>query len=184
MIRLLRLNSDGSPPPTPMIACLDVDYRPDGTAAAACVLFERWTDERPADIHVAFAPGAPEDYQPGAFYLRELPCLLRVLAGVRAPLDVVVVDAYVTLDPEGRPGLGARLHEALGRGPRVVGVAKTRFAAATHAVPVIRGTSKAPLWITAAGMDAASAADHVRSMHGPHRVPTLLRLVDRVAREA
>lgn len=164
-----------------MLACLDVDYRDGGAARAACLTFNGWTAAHPASSHAALVP-EPPDYQPGAFYLRELPCLQAVLALVTVPLDVIVVDAYVTLDPAGRPGLGARLFDALGGAVIVVGVAKTRFATATHAVPVLRGASQSPLWITAAGMDVDTAAAHVRSMHGPHRVPSLLRAVDRLAR--
>jgi deoxyribonuclease V len=166
-----------------MLACLDVDYRAGGTAKAACLTFETWTAPRAASAHTIVVTEPPGDYQPGAFYLRELPCLQAVLALVTVPLQVIVVDAYVTLDPAGRPGLGARLHEALGEVVSVVGVAKTRFATATHAEPILRGSSQSPLWITAACMDIATAAAHVRSMHGPHRVPTLLREVDRLARE-
>jgi deoxyribonuclease V len=126
----------------------------------------------------------PHAYEPGELYRRELPCLLRVLEEVTVPLDVVVVDAFVTLDPAGRPGLGARLYESLRRTVAVVGVAKTRYAAATTAIPILRGTSQSPPWITAAGMDASVTADHVRSMHGPHRIPTLLRRVDQLGRQS
>src|SRR6185436_8735539 len=156
----------------------------DGSAVAACVVFAAWTSDRVVATHVARIAQVAHAYEPGELYRRELPCLLRVLADVTVPLDVVVVDAYVTLDPAGRPGLGARLYEALGRTVAVVGVAKTRYAAATTAIPILRGTSQSPLWITAAGMDASVAADHVRSMHGPHRIPTLLREVDQLARQA
>jgi deoxyribonuclease V len=165
-----------------MLACLDVDYRADGTAKAACLTFDAWTAGAPATSHVVVVPAPSGGYQPGAFYLRELPCLQAVLSLVTAPLDVIVVDAYVTLDPAGRPGLGQRLHDALGNAGSVVGVAKTRFAAATHAVSILRGSSRTPLFVTAAGMDAAAAAAHVRSMHGDHRIPTLLRAVDHLAR--
>jgi deoxyribonuclease V len=67
----------------------------------------------------------------------------------------------------------------------VVGVAKTRFAGAGgSAVPICRGGSRSPLYITAAGADAIDAAGWVAAMHGPHRVPTLLKRVDRLARTA
>ena len=54
----------------------------------------------------------------------------------------------------------------------VIGVAKSAFRTATHAVPVIRGTSERPLYVTAAGMPRADAADLVRrgiptAMYGP-----------------
>ena len=174
--------ADGSPRPT--LACLDVDYRRDETAVAACLLFADWSDARPARPYVARVAGHVAAYRPGELFRRELPCLLEVLAMVREPLELVVVDAYVTLDPAGRLGLGGHLHDALGGGVAVVGVAKTPYAAATMALPVLRGKSRVPLWITSLGIDPAVAAAHVHAMHGPHRMPTLLRAVDRLARTA
>jgi deoxyribonuclease V len=93
----------------------------------------------------------------------------------------VVVDAYVWLADDA-PGLGARLHEALGEAVPVVGVAKTSFRGATRAVQLLRGTSTQPLYVTAAEMSAETAATHVASMHGAHRIPALLRRVDQLAR--
>ena len=63
---------------------------------------------------------------------------------------LLVVDGYTDLDPGGRPGLGAHAHAEFGI--PVIGVAKSRFRTATHAVPVMRGSSARPLFITAAGM--------------------------------
>ncbi|MBI4952301.1 MAG: endonuclease V [Myxococcales bacterium] len=167
-----------------MLACVDVDYRPDGSAVAACLLFGAWSDARPVEEHVERITANVAPYEPGELFRRELPCILKVLALVAVPLEVVVVDAYVTLDPAGRPGLGAHLHDALGHHVAGVGVAKTRYAAATMALPVYRGASRAPLWVTAVGIEPAVAAEHVRAMHGGHRIPTLLREVDRLARTA
>jgi deoxyribonuclease V len=47
---------------------------------------------------------------------------------------------------------------------------------------VFRGGSGSPLFVTAVGVDAAEAVRDIKRMHGAHRVPTLLRLVDRLAR--
>ena len=55
----------------------------------------------------------------------------------------------------GRPGLGARAYAEFGI--PVIGVAKSRFRTATHAVPVVRGSSGRSLFVTAAGMPAADA---------------------------
>jgi deoxyribonuclease V len=165
-----------------VIAALDVSYGARG-AAVACVLFERWTDPVEADARVVLV-GDVAAYEPGAFYRRELPCLLAALGALAAPPEIVVVDGYVWLSAEGRPGLGARLHEALGGGTRVVGVAKTSFMGSAFAEPVVRGESARPLYVTAVGVDAASAAGWIRQMHGEHRVPTLLKRVDRLCRDA
>jgi deoxyribonuclease V len=164
-----------------MLACVDADYRAEG-AVAACVLFRQWTDACPAGELVEHLSRV-EPYQPGQFYRRELPCLLAVLAHVTEPLEAVVIDGYVWLADEGRPGLGAHLYEALGRAVPVIGVAKTHFAGVRVARPVVRGTSRKPLWVTAAGIDPDTAAAHVRAMHGPFRVPALLRRVDQRCRQ-
>lgn len=174
-----------------MLAAVDVDYRPDH-ALAACVLFDAWTDAAPGAVVVARAPLAAP-YVPGELYRRELPPLLAVLAEAR-PLgrpDVVVVDGNVWLGPgadggAGRPGLGARLHEALaaaGAPAAVVGVAKTRFAGAPT-VEVLRGRSARPLHVSALGLEVERAAALVRAMHGDARIPTLLAAADRACRRA
>ena len=164
-----------------MIACVDVDYRDTG-AVAACVLFRDWADGLSAGEKVACLREV-EPYVPGQFYRRELPCLLAVLNRVEEPLETVVVDGYVWLGDERTPGLGARLHEALGGSVPVVGVAKTRFAGASSAVAaVLRGGSSSPLFVTAVGLELETSARHVRGMLGPHRIPTLLKAVDGLCR--
>jgi deoxyribonuclease V len=165
------------------LACVDVDYRVRG-AAAGCVLFTGWTDATAARELVATATAAEvAPYVSGQLYRRELPLLERVLALVGHPLDVVIVDGNVWLDAAGAPGLGAHLWEALGRTSAVIGVAKRSYVGAP-AVQVRRGDSASPLHVTAAGMDPAAAADHIRAMDGPYRMPTLLTRVDRLCREA
>ena len=162
----------------PMIACVDVDYRT-GCAVAASLWFRGWAAESPSHDAVEYFSEVAE-YEPGAFYRRELPCLLGVLA--RGPkADVVVIDGYVWLG-DFAPGLGARLHAAIGG--IVVGVAKTRYASATDAVEVRRGGSQSPLFVSAVGMPVEEAAARLREMHGTYRVPTLLKQVDSLARTA
>lgn len=163
-----------------MIYALDVDYRDDGSALAAAVGFSAWTDPAPAEERAVMVPSVAP-YEPGAFYRRELPCLLAALARVSGPLEGVVVDAHVWLRGEGDPGLGARLWEALERAVPVVGVAKQAFAGGI-ASAVHRGGSARPLWVTAAGMDVEDACARVSSMHGAHRIPTLLKRVDALCR--
>jgi deoxyribonuclease V len=122
-------------------------------------------------------------YQPGQFYLRELPPVRAVLATLgKVLLSLIVVDGYVELDPDGRPGLGALVHDEFG--VPVIGVAKSAFRSATQAIPVLRGSSAKPLFVTAAGMPGAAAAELVRAMAGPFRLPDALRRVDALARGA
>jgi deoxyribonuclease V len=117
-------------------------------------------------------------YRPGEFFLRELPLLRAVLAGLPR-LGLFVIDGYADLDPAGRPGLGAHAHAAFG--VPVIGVAKTRFRTATHPVEVLRGRSARPLFVTAAGMPLDQAASLVQRMAGPFRLPDALRHADALA---
>jgi deoxyribonuclease V len=119
-------------------------------------------------------------YRPGAFFERELPVLRAVLAGL--PLSMIVVDSYVDLDPDGRPGLGRHVHDTFG--VPVVGIAKTGFHTATHAIPVRRGSATNPVYVTSAGIDRDRAAALVAAMAGEHRLPSAVRHVDRLARGA
>ncbi len=161
-----------------MIAIVDVHYDGD-VARAACVVAE-WTDAAPRAEQVVRVPGiAP--YVPGHFFVRELPPIRAVLAVAisSARVDAVVIDGFVWLGP-GRPGLGGHLHAAIGL--PVVGVAKNPFRGA-RPIEVRRGSSKKPLYVTAVGMDARTAASHVRKMHGPYRLPTLIRWADELSRK-
>ena len=159
-------------------AAVDVHYLSTGGARAAAVLsadaaFTHVLAERTAIV--ARVPA----YRPGEFYRRELPPLRAVLADLSG-LGLLVVDGYADLDPGGRPGLGAHAHAEFGM--PVIGVAKSRFHTATHAVPVVRGSSVRPLFVTATGMPAADAADLVRHMAGRYRLPDALRRADSLAR--
>lgn len=156
----------------------DVHYLPSGGACAAAVVaadaaFCAVLAEQTALV----AQVLP--YRPGQFYLRELPPLRAVLGGVPG-LGLLVIDGYADLDPAGRPGLGAHAHAAFG--VPVIGVAKTRFRTADHAVEVLRGGSARPLFVTAAGMPQDQAASLVRQMAGPFRLPDALRRADALAR--
>lgn len=163
-----------------MIAALDVHYG-SRSARAAGVLFEDWTSEV-AYVQVVEEVAWIQPYEPGSFYKRELPCLLIILDRLDRAFEIAIVDGYVWLGPESRPGLGAHLFEALGKTVPVLGVAKSLFKAGTGAVPIFRGRSRKPLYVTAAGMDALQAAKNIQSMPGPHRIPTMLKLVDSLSR--
>jgi deoxyribonuclease V len=165
------------------IALVDVHY--DGsTAHAACILAQSWEADSALEAHVLHI-GHVEPYEPGSFYRRELPCLLSVLGLLTVRPDVVVIDGYVWLPSPQRAGLGAHLHEALGNSAAVVGIAKTAFAGVQRCVAVaqvFRGRSHRPLYVTAAGMDLELAAQCVHRMADRHRIPELVRKVDRLAR--
>lgn len=163
----------------PAFAAVDVHYPAAGGARAALVLA---SDRQFAEIvgrRTASVPWAAP-YVPGQFVQRELPPLRAVLTGVTG-IALLVIDGYVDLDPDGRPGLGAHVHAEFG--VPVIGVAKTAFTAASHALPVLRGQATRPVYVTSAGIAAQDAAGIVRQMSGRFRLPDALRLVDALARE-
>ncbi|MDJ0856624.1 MAG: endonuclease V [Desulfobacterales bacterium] len=162
------------------IVAFDVYYRKDGPASAAAIVFDDFGDRKPAaEHHTVIA--APAAYVAGAFYRRELPCILALLERIEIPPTTLIVDGYVMLGL--KPGLGQHLFETLEYRTPVIGVAKSHFEGAP-ALEVLRGGSRRPLYVTAAGVDAAEAAENIRRMHGPHRIPTLLQRVDRLARDS
>lgn len=163
-----------------MIVAVDVYYG-HCNAVAAAVLFNEWTSEREA-AHVCEPVEQVEAYRPGFFFERELPGVLKVLSRVTVPLLAIVVDGYVWLGADEQPGLGGHLYAALDKTIAVIGVAKSSFLQSSNAVPVCRGVSRKPLYVTAAGMDRIRAAAHIASMHGLHRIPTLLKRVDALSR--
>ena len=168
----------GGRPDGGLCAAVDVHYLRTGGARASAVLaadavFGHVLAERTA-VLPRVAP-----YRPGEFYLRELPPLRAVLDGLSG-LGLLVIDGYADLDPSGRPGLGAHAHAEFGI--PVIAVAKSRYRTATHAVPVVRGSSARPLFVTAAGMPTADAADLVSRMAGRYRLPDALRRANTLAR--
>jgi deoxyribonuclease V len=161
-----------------VFVAVDVHYLSSGGArAAAVVAADVRLSEIVAERTEVLAEVLP--YRTGEFYLRELPPIRAVLHGL-SELSLLVVDGYADLDPGGRAGLGAHAHAEFGI--PVIGVAKTAFHTATHAVPVLRGTSASPLFVTAAGMPRDVAADLVRHMAGQYRLPDAIRRADTLAR--
>jgi deoxyribonuclease V len=168
----------GTHPVHGLCMAVDVHYLRPGGARAAAVVAADATFARVLAERVAVVPEVAP-YSPGEFYRRELPPL-RAVAGGIAGLGLLMVDGYADLDPDGRPGLGAHAHAEFGT--PVIGVAKTGFRTATHAIPVLRGTSARPVLVTAAGMRRADAAELVRLMAGRFRLPDALRRADQLAR--
>lgn len=165
-----------------MILVVDVDYR-EGLAWAAGILFRDWGDAEPTVEYVVEC-GVTGDYRPGEFFRRELPCIQQLLREITQSVTCIVVDGYVYLGRERRPGLGKHLFDAMEQQTLVIGVAKTPFGDTPESTAVFRGGSIRPLYVTAAGVDECRAQQWVRAMHGEHRIPTLLQRVDRLCRQA
>jgi deoxyinosine 3'endonuclease (endonuclease V) len=116
---------------------VDVYYPASGGARAALVVAEGPRFDTLVEDRVCWLPEVAE-YRPGEFFARELPAVSAVL-GEPGDLALVVIDGYVDLDPDGRAGLGAHLHAQI-HAP-VIGVAKTAFHTASHAIAVRRGAA-------------------------------------------
>jgi deoxyribonuclease V len=168
--------------PVCSIACLDVAYSSTG-AAAACVMIQRWDAKDANRIEVRRFDGPQERYEPGAFYKRELPLLMSIISEFKDAIEVIVVDGYVWLGADNQSGLGGHLFSSLGHRTPVIGIAKTQYRNDTWSIPVLRGESRRPLFVTSAGIQTNTAAECIRRMHGDHRIPTILALTDRTARE-
>ena len=163
-----------------MILAVDVDYS-DDEGHAAGVLFRNWEDPEPERTVVVKIESIHE-YIPGQFYKRELPCIMELLDKIQETIACIVVDGYVYLSADEKPGLGKYLYDELGSKIPVIGVAKSSFVDTPPNCEVLRGSSSRPLYVTAAGLDKESAKAWIKSMHGEYRFPTLLKEVDALCR--
>lgn len=163
-----------------MILATDVQYAERGAKAAGLV-FACWeSDEIIQEIIRDIDSVAP--YTPGEFYKRELPCLLELLKGLGKPVDAILVDGYVTLGKEANPGLGMHLYEAINGSTPVIGVAKKEFIGTPEECRIFRGSGSNPLYVSAIGVPLEQAKSAITRMHGEFRIPTVLKMVDRVCR--
>jgi len=144
-------------------------------------MINNWSDQVAVAEYVCELDGQSEDYQPGEFYRRELPCLLDAIERAPHPPKTIVVDGYVWLDVDLKEGLGGKLYQALNGKCEVVGVAKNHFRGAP-AVEIFRGQSKRPLYVTSAGMELEKAVECIGRMHGTNRIPFHLKRHDQIAR--
>ena len=163
-----------------MILAIDVQYE-ENSAVVAGVLFPKWSSTEPNRDMVKSVSGI-EPYESGAFYKRELPCILSLLQDVNEHLETIVIDGFVTLGKEEKKGLGMYLYEALGEKISIIGVAKRSFKDTPKICEIYRGDSSKPLFVTSVGLSLGEAIAGVASMHGKHRIPTLLKKADQLCR--
>ena len=166
-----------------MILAIDVHYR-DNSAKVVCAVLQQWKDPVAVQYHIRHV-NAVAEYIPGEFYKRELPCILAILQDIDlSTVSCIVIDGFVILDDTGKHGLGGHLYERLDRKVPVIGVAKSSFHQNTqYVIPVYRGESSNPLYITAIGTDLQQAADHIQEMYGGYRIPAVLKELDRRTKE-
>lgn len=168
-----------------MILAIDVYYNSDDTAKVVCAVLKQWNDVTATHHWVKYVKTVAE-YIPGEFYKRELPCILEILNDIDfATIECIIIDGFVILNDEGKPGLGYHLYETLPHKVPVIGVAKTSFHQNTkNVIAVYRGESKNPLFITAIGIDVDKAAENIQHMAGEFRIPAVLKELDRRTKEA
>lgn len=166
-----------------MILAFDTYYF-ENKAKTVCISFDDWSNEENYTVNSEIIESV-EEYVPGEFYRRELPCIMSLLEKTDyKQTDAIIVDGFVYLDDDLKPGLGAHLYNRLEGKIPVIGVAKTNFATLEYNKrPVLRGESANPLYITAIGIDLDVAAELIKNMNGPYRIPTLLKTLDTITKE-
>jgi deoxyribonuclease V len=163
------------------IFATDVGYSGE-YALAAGVMFDRWQDFTPTNqLKITIYDIA--EYEPGSFYKRELPCLLKLLDELNSLPEYIIVDGYVYLDGIQQAGLGKHLYDAIEGKSIVIGVAKTRFKDISDEFEVFRSNSQRPLYVTAIGISNEAAKSLIEKMHGQYRIPTMLKIVDRLSKQ-
>ncbi len=163
-----------------MNLAVDVNYT-NHTAIAAGIFFQEWDDEEPSKELITQINNVNE-YEPGNFYKRELPCILALMKENLLHPDCIIIDGDVFLDGSSIPGLGKHLFDVLDDEIPVIGVAKSAFKDIPAEFELYRGKSVKPLYVTTVGMSIESAKNNIMRMHGESRNPTLLKRADQVSK--
>lgn len=152
-------------------------------AQVAAVEFDAWDSPEAAKTYLtSIAPIEPPPAR-GELDLRALSCVMQLLREHRLAPELIVIDAcFVHLDAHEAPGLGQHLFQALGGAIPVIGVSKTGRPGLSAQFEVMREEEAKPLVVTSAGVDIGAAKARLRAMHGRKRVPTLMKLVARLAK--
>lgn len=150
-------------------------------ATAAAVAFDAWDAAEATKTYVSRIAHVEKAVR-GELDLRELPCILQLLREHHLTPELLLIDGFVHLDADDTPGLGQHLHHALGGSVPIVGVSKKRLPGLSAQFEVMREEETPPLLITCSGIDIGAAKVRVRSMHGRKRVPTLMKLAARLAK--
>lgn len=167
-----------------MIIAVDVYYE-ENKAKSVGVVFQSWEDSNPLEIITSYTEN-PQEYETGFFYKRELPCIQELLKFTDInQIHTIVVDGYVYLNNEKKPGLGHYVYTHFSGTIPVIGVAKSAFHDnETFVKKIYRGNSSKPLYISSVGLELEVAAEHIQSMYGEYRFPHLLKLLDKQTKEA
>lgn len=163
----------------PIIACFDVYYYKD-YAKASCIVFCK-RDERIISEYTVLKQGV-EEYVPGKFYKRELPCILKVIEKVKENIDIIIIDGFIWVEGN-QNGLGANLYEAMNNRIPIIGVAKSYLNGSIEYLTICRGESLKPLYVSAIGIDLNYSAKLIKELQGDFRIPDILKRVDYLSRQ-
>jgi deoxyribonuclease V len=161
-------------------AAVDVHYRRE-TATTALVEFSDFSScSISRSLIQACDISAP--YIPGKFYLRELPCILKILKKAKRHYKIIIIDGFVFLRKPMVFGLGGYLAKALNYQTAIIGVAKNHLNQAQGFVEVTRGSSSRPLFVSACNMEPETAGALIKHMYGRFRIPYILKITDKLSR--
>lgn len=166
-----------------MILAFDTYYY-ESKAKTVCIGFDKWDSQKVSNTWTEVLDNVQE-YIPGEFYKRELPCIMSLLATIDlSTIECIIIDGFVYLDDNKKLGLGGHLYNSLNGTIPVIGVAKTDFISMQAGKKaIVRGKSNAPLFITSVGINVDDAAANVQSMYGEYRIPHLLKLLDGLTKQ-
>ncbi|MBT9494328.1 MAG: endonuclease V [Paucibacter sp.] len=167
-----------------MKLAIDVHFDNNNAAQAAAIAFDDWDAAEPSRTFITRIAQVEKPVR-GELDLRALPCIMQLLRehGL-APemIELIIINGLVHLDAQETPGLGRHLHHALGERCAIMGVSKTAPPNTPSQFEVQREEETRPLIVSCIGIDLGAAKARLRAMHGRKRVPTLLKLVARLAK--
>lgn len=150
-------------------------------AVAAAVAFETWDAPEASKTYLTRIAEVDKPAR-GAPDLRDIAAVQQLLREHALAPELIVIDGFVHLDADGTAGPGLQLHQALGGAVAVVGVSKKAMPGGPAQFALIREEESAPLTVTCVGIDIGAAKARLRAMHGRKRLPTLMKLVARLAK--
>lgn len=165
-----------------MKLAMGVHFEP-GRAVVAAVAFDDWGAPE-ADRSYTCRIDRVEKLARGELDLRALPCLLQLLREHGLAPAVILIDGHVDQDAMASAGLGRHLYHALGSRTAIIGVARTPLPDTPAQFEVFREEEARPLYVSCVGIELGAAKARLRAMHGKRRLPTLLKLVARIAKAA
>ncbi len=173
-----------------MIIAVDTYYF-GNKAKTVGIIFKDWSSETIDEI-VSEITICNEPYISGQFYKRELPCIKSLLANKlkhihQEAVEAIIVDGFCYVKDGNKYsnnyGLGGHLYDDLYGDVPIVGIAKTNLMTVNECKKaVFRGQSKKPLFVSSVGVNVDSVALKVAKMAGNHRIPTLLKELDRLTK--